>query len=551
MTRGRARFFLLLLPLLLAAPWHAPAAALCGMSGRSCLNDRQCCPTLVCGPSSLCVSGCRIDGAYRTSGALDPANACRACRPMTSTTAWTPVADGATCSDGDACSTPDRCVAGACAAGPAKSCADSDPCTADACDPVRGCLHPVTACDDGDPCTVDACDPATGGCTSTRDDRACDDANPCTADGCGAGAGCVHEPIAGSCDDKNACTTADACSAGVCTGGPALDCDDGNPCTADACDPATGCRQDAGPLLDAASPGAFLVFPDVIASSAAEGARIETTLTLKNTSTRGVTAHLSFLNGDDRDPTYCYECDFDVPVGARASVRLLMSRLGTTTEIRNLSTGASRRCAARIGFVAVDLEDASHRARTDNVLTGSSTVVNFAAGTTHTLPAIAIQGKAGDGNRTFAFDGAEYRKLPAWVETEFAAPDPAIPSRTELVLFTLGFERQFPPLTDCSVIGWDLPRRAQFSSSIQFGCWRKVRLEDIDPEFLRPDLGSDRGGIRLTCTVRGGAGTGVAGGGVHGAILETRPGAAAERLLAPSPHAGCPVTLKLAEPARW
>lgn len=50
------------------------------------------------------------------------------------------------------------------------------------------------------------------------------------------------------CDDGNACTSGDACSAScVCTSGPALSCDDQNPCTTDACWPASGCAHPLSP----------------------------------------------------------------------------------------------------------------------------------------------------------------------------------------------------------------------------------------------------------------------------------------------------------------
>ncbi len=45
----------------------------------------------------------------------------------------------------------------------------------------------------------------------------------------------------GTCNDGDACTTNDYCVAGACVGGPALDCNDNNTCTDDACDPAIGC----------------------------------------------------------------------------------------------------------------------------------------------------------------------------------------------------------------------------------------------------------------------------------------------------------------------
>ena len=42
-----------------------------------------------------------------------------------------------------------------------KNCDDGKPCTADSCDPVKGCKH-VSKCDDGNPCTVDYCDSVRG-----------------------------------------------------------------------------------------------------------------------------------------------------------------------------------------------------------------------------------------------------------------------------------------------------------------------------------------------------------------------------------------------------
>ncbi|MGA1146867.1 MAG: MopE-related protein, partial [Candidatus Nanopelagicales bacterium] len=58
----------------------------------------------------------------------------------------------------------------------------------------------------------------------------CDDGDPCTVDACVDGV-CVHTPIV--CDDGDPCTT-DACVDGVCVHTPIV-CDDGDPCTLDAC----------------------------------------------------------------------------------------------------------------------------------------------------------------------------------------------------------------------------------------------------------------------------------------------------------------------------
>ncbi len=58
----------------------------------------------------------------------------------------------------------------------------------------------------------------------------------CTASGCSCG------PDTTPCDDLDACTTNDACSAGLCVGGPPPNCNDGNVCTNDSCVSATGCQ---------------------------------------------------------------------------------------------------------------------------------------------------------------------------------------------------------------------------------------------------------------------------------------------------------------------
>ncbi len=70
-------------------------------------------------------------------------------------------------------------------------------------------------------------------------DADCDDRNPCTTDACDPATGaCVNTAV--DCDDRNPCTT-DACdpATGACVN-TAVDCDDQNPCTTDACDRATG-----------------------------------------------------------------------------------------------------------------------------------------------------------------------------------------------------------------------------------------------------------------------------------------------------------------------
>jgi hypothetical protein len=97
-------------------------------------------------------------------------------------------------------------------------------------------------CNDDNPCNgIETC--RSGSCVAGTPLN-CDDANPCTADTCNPMAGCQHTPAANgtACNDGNACTVGDTCQAGVCAGGAAVNCDDGDSCTTDTCDPTAGCQ---------------------------------------------------------------------------------------------------------------------------------------------------------------------------------------------------------------------------------------------------------------------------------------------------------------------
>jgi hypothetical protein len=281
--------------------------------------------------------------------------------------------------------------------------------------------------------------------------------------------------------------------------------------------------------IDLNEVGAFLVYPGVAAFNFGTAQNlnppnIETFLTITNTSSNSIIAHVSFINGNQWDPKYCYECDFDVPMTGLDTETLVLTSVNNTTQILNLDSGARRSCAQKIGFVTVDVEDADHNVLTDNILLGSEVVVDYANGTAQSVPAISVQGESGNGDRYFAFDGSEYRKFPSVVGADFLAPNVDHSVEAALVLFTLGFDRQFPPLTDCSVIGFDA-FESQFSNSFQFGCWTITPLCEIDPEFQYPYLGDafdeqEHGWLQLTCTVYGTGSNGVIEGGVHGAITQ-------------------------------
>lgn len=100
------------------------------------------------------------------------------------------------CADGNAC-TLDQPQDGGCVHSQ-RPCFDQSSCTADGCDPLKGCTFLSLSCSDDNPCTNDSCSP-TLGCQSFP--RNCDDGNPCTVDSCAPKAvddACQHQPIDGA-----------------------------------------------------------------------------------------------------------------------------------------------------------------------------------------------------------------------------------------------------------------------------------------------------------------------------------------------------------------
>ena len=163
------------------------------------------------------------------------------CHPVTGECTVEPANEGQSCDDGDECTFGEACSNGVCQGDEPVNCNDGNPCTDDLCEPEAGCFfeNNQADCDDGDLCTVsDIC--ADGACLSGSP-LACDDGNVCTDDTCDGATGCVHAANQMACDDGNACTTGDQCQAGTCDGTGNVDCVDDNPCTDDWCDPVLGC----------------------------------------------------------------------------------------------------------------------------------------------------------------------------------------------------------------------------------------------------------------------------------------------------------------------
>jgi hypothetical protein len=163
--------------------------------------------------------------------------------------------DGAECDfDTNDCTTGDSCLAGECIKAPPLPLDDENPCTEDQC--VKGeIVHTALLtgqCDDGNECTTgDAC--VMGNCTG-GEPSACV-VGTCISDAeCVQGVGCVETamPVGAACDDGSLCTAQAACTESqTCEATTYKNCGDGNPCTADSCEPADGsCVHDASPLLE-------------------------------------------------------------------------------------------------------------------------------------------------------------------------------------------------------------------------------------------------------------------------------------------------------------
>ena len=146
--------------------------------------------------------------------------------------------------DKTVCTDKDACTDGKCNAGKLIVCDDKNPCTKDSCDATKGCVfdYNTDPCDaDNNACTVgDIC--KGGGCVAGAK-KSCDDSEECTKDSCDAVKGsCVYDALTTPCEDGNNCTVGDKCGGGKCVAGEGPICDDNNPCTTDTCDSKSGCK---------------------------------------------------------------------------------------------------------------------------------------------------------------------------------------------------------------------------------------------------------------------------------------------------------------------
>ena len=236
----------------------APGAMKGCSDGNSCTVD-ACVPATGCTATVLdsvaCVAGANLCsvGAVCAQGmckagaqvACDDGAPCTAdaCDPDTGKCGHVALVGAATCNDGNVCTQADVCVGGTCT-GAGTACSDGKACTWDACHPKQGCVHVAATgppCDDGNACTWgDAC---SGGVCLAAAPKVCPAGPACTVAQCQAPAGTCTSKLAtdgAACEDSDACTQGGACAGGLCKGA-SVGCGDGNPCTLDLCEAATGC----------------------------------------------------------------------------------------------------------------------------------------------------------------------------------------------------------------------------------------------------------------------------------------------------------------------
>ena len=236
--------------------------------------------TLACQDGDACTKGDRCVAGKCIAGPVDcdDKNLCTADSCQAGACVHAPI-DGAC--PGDACVVGGACQAGKCVGTPV-DCDDGNLCTADSCDPVAGCQHAPAAgtCDDGNLCTVgDQCEG--GQCVPGVDRLKCNDDNACTDDGCVPATGCVYIPNVAPCHDARcqdgSFYAGTKCSKGACPAQVAVPCGDGNACTDDTCDPAVGClNPDNTNLCAAAKCDGLVHHADAVCAGAACPAQVLT-----------------------------------------------------------------------------------------------------------------------------------------------------------------------------------------------------------------------------------------------------------------------------------
>ncbi len=249
------------------------------------LNYIECLDGDLCTVSDICEQGIFVG----TPMDCDDGNVCTddMCDPATGSCVYDN--NMAPCDDLDPCTVADQCLNGACAGVAIDcDCVVDDDCgkleDGDLCNGILSCdtamspylckvdLDTLVDCLDPEgpdaPCLASVCDPETGECDFADDNEGfpcddedlctiadfcekgeciggtsanCNDGNVCTDDLCEPEVGCIPTPNTAPCEDGDICTVGDQCEGGECIHGPEISCDDGTVCTDDACDSDFGC----------------------------------------------------------------------------------------------------------------------------------------------------------------------------------------------------------------------------------------------------------------------------------------------------------------------
>lgn len=122
----------------------------------------------------------------------------------------------------------------------------------------------LTPCSNGNACIADSlCEE--GACVGGLN-LVCNDDNPCTTDACDPAQGCLFTAKSGACDDGNPCTENDSCEDGLCAGASSTcpcisdnscgEFDDDNPCNGELiCGDANTCVVDPETIIVCDQPG--------------------------------------------------------------------------------------------------------------------------------------------------------------------------------------------------------------------------------------------------------------------------------------------------------
>ena len=156
-----------------------------------------------------------------------PADPCRVARCVQNVCVEAPAAAGVACTDpgtplgtcrASACDGAGAC--GVIGAPDGTPCGAADACSAWVCGQGLCRRAPVapwgSPCGAADACIAMRCIGIECQAVPLQD---CNDGNVCTDDACDPASGCVHSAVTGDCDDGDACTAPDTCDAGQCKGG--------------------------------------------------------------------------------------------------------------------------------------------------------------------------------------------------------------------------------------------------------------------------------------------------------------------------------------------